>query len=70
MIDTSSLSIEEKGQLLEQVTEEIFEELLEGEGVAEHIEGLARVFHFQIMSKVKTLSGYAKHAYEGVEGNE
>lgn len=70
MIDTSSLSIEEKGQLLEQVAEEIFEELLEGEGVAEHIEGLARVFRSQIMSKVKTLSEYARHAYEEAKGNE
>lgn len=70
MNETSMLSIEEKGQLIQHLAIEIFEEIQGSEGVAEHIKGLAKVFRSQIMSKVEILASYAGDAYKGVNKDE
>lgn len=70
MNEASTLSIEEKGQLVVQLAMEIFEEIQGSEGVAEHIKGLANVFRSQIMSKVEILASYAGDAYKGVNKDE
>ncbi|UPI11753.1 hypothetical protein [Bacillus phage SBSphiJ1] len=70
MNETSNLSIEEKGQLIQYLAIEIFEEIQGSEEVAEHIKGLANVFRTQIMSKVEILAGYAEGAYSEVNKDE
>ncbi|UPI12510.1 hypothetical protein [Bacillus phage SBSphiJ4] len=68
--ETSNLSIEEKGQLIQHLATEVFEEIQSGEGVSENIKGLANVFRSQIMSKVDILAGYAEDAYKEVNKDE
>ncbi|QZA69517.1 hypothetical protein 035JT004_287 [Bacillus phage 035JT004] len=68
--EASMLSIEEKGQLVEQLAIEIFEEIQGNDEVAENIKGLAKVFRSQIMSKVEILVSYAGDAYKGVDKGE
>ena len=68
--EASMLSIEEKGQLIQNLAIEIFEEIQGSEEVAEHIKGLANVFRTQIMAKVEILASYAGDAYKGVNKDE
>ncbi|QZA70160.1 hypothetical protein 278BB001_271 [Bacillus phage 278BB001] len=68
--EASMLSIEEKGQLIEQMAIEIFEEIQGNDEVAENIKGLAKVFRSQIMSKVEILASYAEDAYKEVNKDE
>ncbi|QZA68956.1 hypothetical protein 010DV004_284 [Bacillus phage 010DV004] len=68
--EASTLSIEEKGQLIEQMAIEIFEEIQGNDEVAENIKGLANVFRSQIMSKVEILASYAGDAYKEVNKDE
>lgn len=70
MNEASTLSIEEKGQLVEQLAIEILEEIQGNDEVAENIKGLAKVFRSQIMSKVEILASYAGDAYKGVDKDE